>query len=118
MNEENRQYCYTGYLTVTNVPQPLSAEWGEDEEATAVDVQNPLSMIAAGTSGGGAVAVDADAVGSIRVGSKQGQHKEILPGGSTGIIGVLKLSDIWVRTKTSGDSFRIAFDIYKDKDDE
>lgn len=112
MNED-LVYAYTGYLTVTDKPQPLSAEWGEDTEAAAVDIVNPLYALAAGTTGGAATIAGAGNGGDILVGNRNGQHRPFLPGGNTGIEPVSKVSDKWVRARTAGDTFRILFEVYK-----
>lgn len=106
-------YAYTGYLNVTDKPQPISAEWGEDEEAAAVDIINPLYALTIGTTGGAATAAGAANGGDILIGNRNGQHRPFLPGGNTGKDSVGKLSDKWVRARTAGDNFRILFDVYK-----
>lgn len=108
-------YKYTGYITTTDTPQPLSAEWGEDVNADAVDTYNPLFMIADGTAGdpGAATLAGAANSGDILIGDRTSQHRVFMPGGNTGQDGVNKLSDVWVRTRTPGNVIRIEFKVYK-----
>lgn len=115
---ERYVYKYTAYLTATNTPQPISAEWGEDEDCDYVDIVNPLYALTAGTTSGAATAAGAANNGDILTGNRNSQNRPFLPGGNTGIVGVNKLSDMWVRTRTANDSFRILIDVYKRKNED
>jgi len=93
---------YSIFLTVTDVPQPITAEFGDDPDAVLINVVNPRIEMR----------TNAESDVDIFTGDRNGQYNRIASGGTGGLEAVTPPSRKYVRCD-DGLTKRIQIDIYK-----